>query len=191
MPEPHTLLAFTAVAAGFVAIPGPSNLLVLARGLQGGTRAGLAVAAGCATGTMAYILATAAGLSALLASSPVVFALLHYAGLAYLGWLAIGMVRSRRAKRSPASGPRSVGRAYSQGLVVELGNPKVALFFLSLLPQFVTDRAGSGTFQLLVLGGVFVSIGLLSDCTYALLAGRLARRRHGGHVGDRAQERLL
>ena len=99
MPALHTLLAFLVVAAVFVALPGPSNLYVLARGLQSGSEAAIAGAAGCATGAFVYVAATAAGLSALLASSATVFAAIHYAGAAYLCWLGVAALRSS-ARRS-------------------------------------------------------------------------------------------
>ena len=140
MPAAHTLLAFTAVAALFVAVPGPSNLYVLTRGLQSGSRAAIAGAAGCATGAYIYVAATAAGLSALLASSQTVFAAIHYAGAAYLLWLGIAALRSQAPELPPTeTGPRSPWRSYRQGALVELGNPKVALFFLALFPQFIHE----------------------------------------------------
>src|SRR5512133_926325 len=137
MPSTHTLFVFALVAAAFVAIPGPSNLFVMARGLQSGSRAAVAGAAGCATGALTYVAATAAGLSALLASSEAVFAALHYAGAAYLCWLGLAALRSSQRRASTADRPRSAWSSYRQGLVVELGNPKVALFFLALFPQFI------------------------------------------------------
>jgi hypothetical protein len=118
MPAAHTLLVFSLVAAAFVAVPGPSNLFVLARGLQSGSRAAVAGAAGCATGALVYVAATAAGLSALLASSHVVFAALHYAGAAYLCWLGVAALRSRAREFPRAAGPRSPWRSYRQGLGV-------------------------------------------------------------------------
>jgi threonine/homoserine/homoserine lactone efflux protein len=174
MPATHTLLLFALVAAAFVAVPGPSNLYVLTRGLQSGSRAAVAGAAGCATGAFVYVAATAAGLSALLASSHAVFAAIHYAGAAYLCWLGISALRSR-APELPraAAAPRSVWRSYRQGALVELGNPKVALFFLALFPQFIHPDAGPAAIQVLVLGTIFVSLGFASDSLYALGSGRL------------------
>jgi threonine/homoserine/homoserine lactone efflux protein len=174
VPAVHTLLVFALVAAAFVAVPGPSNLYVLTRGLQSGSRAAVAGAAGCATGAFVYVTATAAGLAALLASSQIVFAALHYAGAAYLCWLGISALRSRAPELpSTAAGPRSVWRSYRQGALVELGNPKVALFFLALFPQFIHDAAGPAALQVLVLGAIFVSLGFASDSVYALGSGRL------------------
>jgi threonine/homoserine/homoserine lactone efflux protein len=176
MPATHTLIGFALVAAAFVAIPGPSNLYVIGRGLQSGPAAAVVGAAGCATGALTYVAATAAGLSALIASSQLVFAGLHYAGAAYLCWLGVTALRSGAPRSSPSAGPRSAWRSYRQGLVVELGNPKVALFFLALFPQFLDPAAGSAALQVLVLGGLFVTIGLTSDCAYAMGAGWLGRR---------------
>jgi threonine/homoserine/homoserine lactone efflux protein len=176
MPTIHTLVVFALVAAAFVAVPGPSNLYVLTRGLQSGSHAAVAGAAGCATGAFVYVMATAAGLAALLASSQVVFAALHYAGAAYLCWLGISALRSPAPELpSTAVGPRSVWRSYRQGAFVELGNPKVALFFLALFPQFVDRGAGHAALQVLVLGLVFVALGFLSDSLYAVGSGRLSR----------------
>ena len=174
MPALHTLLAFAALAALFVAVPGPSNLYVLTRGIQSGSRAAVAGAAGCATGAYVYVAATALGLSALLASSQTVFAAIHYAGAAYLCWLGIAALRSRAPDLPHAgNGPRSPWRSYRQGALVELGNPKVALFFLALFPQFIHDGAGPAALQVLVLGTIFVSLGFASDSLYALGSGRL------------------
>jgi threonine/homoserine/homoserine lactone efflux protein len=174
MPAVHTLVVFALVAAAFVAVPGPSNLYVLTRGLQSGSRAAVAGAAGCATGAFVYVAATAAGLAALLASSQIVFAGLHYAGAAYLCWLGVTALRSRAPELpSTATGPRSVWRSYRQGALVELGNPKVALFFLALFPQFIHDGSGPAALQVLVLGAIFVSLGFASDSLYALGSGRL------------------
>ena len=174
MPAPHTLLVFALVAAAFVAVPGPSNLFVVARGIHSGPRAAMTGAAGVATGALTYVAATAAGLSALLASSQIVFAAVHYAGAAYLCWLGIVALRSSSAAIPAAAGPRSAWRSYRQGLGVELGNPKVALFFMALFPQFIDGGAGPAALQVLVLGSLFVAIGLASDCLYALGAGRLS-----------------
>ena len=194
MPSAHTLLAFSLVAMAFIAIPGPSNLYVMARGLQSGSAAAIAGAAGCATGAMTYVAATAAGLSAVIASSQVVFAGLHYAGAAYLCWLGIAALRSPAAEAPRATGNGSLGRSYRQGTLVELGNPKVALFFLALLPQFVHSGDGPAALQVLVLGTIFVAIGLVSDSLYALSSGRLSTwlsRRPGRYRRQRRATGVL
>lgn len=190
MPSVHTMLVFSLVAVVFVVIPGPSVLFVVAQGLKDGSKAAVTSAAGTATGAMTYVLITAAGLSAVIASSATAFSVVHYAGAAYLCWLGIAALRSRdedhatedrarRAKRSP-------WRSYRQGVVVELGNPKVALFFLALFPQFLHDGAGPAITQVLVLGALFVVIGFLSDAFWGSLAGRLRTFRPRTNRFDRA-----
>jgi len=173
MPATHTLLAFSLIAALVIVVPGPSNLFVLSRGLQSGSRAAVAGAAGCATGAFVYVIATAVGLAALLASSHVVFAIVHYAGAAYLCWLGISALRSGTPESTRSGATGSPWRSYRQGLVVELGNPKVALFFLALFPQFIHPGAGPAAIQVLILGTLFVGIGMASDCIYAFGSGRL------------------
>jgi threonine/homoserine/homoserine lactone efflux protein len=177
MPAVHTLLVFSLVAIVFVAIPGPSVLFVVAQGLRDGSRAAVAGAAGTATGAMTYVVVTAAGLSAVIASSATAFSIVHYAGAAYLIWLGIVALRAKGDAHSDADGEqkrrRSPWRSYRQGVVVELGNPKVALFFLALFPQFLHDDAGPTVTQVLVLGALFVVIGFLSDAFWGSLAGRL------------------
>jgi threonine/homoserine/homoserine lactone efflux protein len=179
MPTVHTLLVFSLVAVVFVAIPGPSVLFVVAQGLRAGSRAAVAGAAGTATGAMTYVLVTAAGLSAVIASSATAFSVVHYAGAAYLCWLGVVALRGKGETEAGEDGTggrgrrRSPWRSYRQGVVVELGNPKVALFFLALFPQFLHDSAGPAVTQVLVLGALFVAIGFLSDAFWGSLAGRL------------------
>lgn len=183
MPTPATLLLFAAVALGFAALPGPSNLFVLARGIGTGARPALAGAAGCATGASVYVVMTAVGLSALLASSHTVFSIIHYAGAAYLVLLGVRAWRAAPAaaleeadgRAVAPRGPHRLWRSYRQGVVVELSNPKVALFFLALFPQFVDHSRGPAWLQIVVLGAIFVAIGFLSDGVYALGSGALGR----------------
>lgn len=179
MPSAETLAVFLFVATGVIVVPGPSNLYVLGRGLQSGPRAAVAGACGCATAAITYVVATAAGLSALIASSEMLFAAVHYAGAAYL--CAIGVMALRRghdglAHEPAAAAHASVWPAYRQGVLVELGNPKVALFFLALFPQFVHRGAGPAWLQVLILGALFTAIGLASDSAYAVGSGRLRAR---------------
>ncbi len=182
MPTLTTFVVFALVAAGFAAVPGPSNLFVLTRGVGVGVRPAVAGAAGCATGASAYVLATAAGLAAVVASSQLVFAGLHYAGAAYLLFLGVRALRSREpldlAPR--ADGTRQLSAAFRQGMLVELSNPKVALFFLAFIPQFVHPADGPAWIQIVALGAVFVAVGFLSDSLYAVGSGAIGgwlRRR--------------
>lgn len=193
MPSLSTLTTFLLIVAVFAATPGPSNLYVIAQGLRAGRRAGLAAAVGCALAAATYVAATILGLAALLASSATALSVLHYLGGAYLIFLGIRAWRAgaradtdhqpipwsspeHRLGNSPSHWRRALGR----GFLVELSNPKVALFFLAFFPQFVHHNAGPITAQLLVLGIVFCLIGLLSDSLYALASGAI-RQRAGGN----------
>jgi threonine/homoserine/homoserine lactone efflux protein len=176
VPTLSTLVVFAAVAVGFTAIPGPTSLFVLGRGISAGVRPAIAGAAGCAAGTSVYVVATAVGLSALIASSQTVFAALHYFGAAYLAFLGLRAIFGPAGEiwgDSPGGGPQRLWPSFRQGMLVELSNPKVALFFLALFPQFVEASQGPTWSQVLVLGGLFVATGFLTDSCYALGSGAL------------------
>lgn len=142
-------------------------------------------ALGVETATATFVVATALGLTAVLATSALALSVVRYVGAAYLIWLGIGVLRTRGASTTvvaPAvSAPTSDWTSWRQGYVVGIANPKVALFFLAFFPQFLDPARGSMTGQILVLGAVFVTIGLIFDASYGALAGtiwsRLARRR--------------
>jgi threonine/homoserine/homoserine lactone efflux protein len=174
MPGLATLLAFGALAIVVIVVPGPSNLYVVGRGISEGRRAAAASAIGCATAALLWVLATAIGLAALLASSGPAFEAVHWIGAVYLFALA---VRALRGGTQPEAGsePSEVRLwpAYRQGVLVELGNPKVALFFLALLPQFVVAGHGPAYLQVVVLGALFVAVGVCSDMAYAAASGTI------------------
>jgi threonine/homoserine/homoserine lactone efflux protein len=181
VPTLSTLLVFATFVVGFAALPGPTNLWVLGRGIGVGTRPALAGAAGCAAGASVYVVATAFGLSALLASSHAVLAAVHYLGVAYLVFLGLRAIFAPPPEALTLSGgpdsPRGhrFWRAFRQGLFIELSNPKVALFFLALFPQFIDATRGPAWSQVLALGAVFVTISLMVDSTYAFGSGVLGR----------------
>jgi threonine/homoserine/homoserine lactone efflux protein len=164
------MLVFLLASVALVAIPGPNVLFVLARGLAGGRRAAVVSVLGVETATACFVVAAAFGLSALLVSSAVAFAVVRYLGAAYLVLLAIRALRS-----APAPAPVPAGRTYRQAFVVGIANPKVAVFFLAFLPQF-----GSAPARLLELGLVFLAVASTVDLGWALFAGSLGRwlRRH-------------
>jgi threonine/homoserine/homoserine lactone efflux protein len=154
-------------------VPGPAVLYVVTQSIDQGRRAGLASVGGIFSGTLVHIAAATVGLSALLASSAVAFDVVKYAGAAYL--VVVGL--RRLLGREPvadveAPRERSLGRLYRQGIVVNVLNPKTALFFLAFLPQFVDVDRGAVWSQMLVLGLTFMALGMISDGTYALVASR-------------------
>lgn len=166
-------LLFLVAAVTLVAIPGPNHLYIITRSIAEGRRAGIASALGVETGTLVHVSAAAVGLSALVAASATAFGALRYAGAAYLVYLAIRTFRSRHDLAEPALRPQPLLRIFLDGLLVNLFNPKVILFFLAFLPQFVDPAAGSIPAQITVMGLVIAAIGLTSDLVYVLAAGSL------------------
>ncbi|KGN40202.1 LysE family translocator [Knoellia aerolata] len=191
MPSATTLAAFAGASLLLILFPGPAMLFLVARGVAGGRRVGVMSAIGVESATATFVLATAFGLTAVLATSALALSVVRYAGAAYLVWLGIGVLRTRGATGTvdvPTTGSgQSDWTSWGQGYLVGIANPKVALFFLAFFPQFLDPARGSMTGQILVLGVVFVAIGLVFDASYGALAGtisaRLARRRSGSAKG--------
>lgn len=174
MPTATTLLLFAGAALALLVVPGPSVVYIVTRGMHQGRTAALISVLGVTTATLVHTLFAAVGLSAVLASSATAFTVVKIAGSAYLLWLAIRTWRDRSAERTDAPPPAvPLRRIYLQGFVVNLLNPKTALFILALLPQFVDPTRGSAAVQILVLGCVLASLGLLSDGAYALASGTI------------------
>jgi threonine/homoserine/homoserine lactone efflux protein len=187
MPEASTLALFTVAAITLLVIPGPSVLYIVTRSVDQGRAAGLASVGGIHVGTLVHVAAAALGLSALLVSSATAYNAVRWVGAAYLVWLGIQRLRARDEELLAAAGGegsdrRGLGRVFAQGIVVNVLNPKTALFFFAFLPQFVDPSRGSVPFQVVVFGVAFVVLGLLSDGAYAVLAATGAgwlRRRPG------------
>ena len=175
MPAPATILVFALAAGVLVAIPGPNHLYIVTRSVAQGRRIGLASAFGVETGTLVHITAAAVGLSALIASSATAFNVVRYLGAAYLAYLGLrALLRNRGTELLDAQARgHSVRRAYLDGILVNVLNPKVALFFVAFLPQFVDPARGTTATQILVLGLVVFVIATASDIVYALAAGAL------------------
>ena len=174
MPSASTFFLFGLAALGLLVVPGPAVLYIVTRSIHQGRAAGLISVLGVATGSLVHVAAAALGLSALLMSSAVAFEAVKFLGAAYLIWLGIRTLRGRDQEELPEGGePAKLSRAYTQGVVVNVLNPKTALFFLAFLPQCVDPDAGPPAPQMLVLGALFVTLGCLSDGTYALVASHL------------------
>lgn len=178
MPTPETLLTFFSMSVLLALAPGPDNLFVLMTSAAQGRRAGFAVVAGLMIGVLGHTLAVALGLAALFAASAAAFTVLKLAGAAYLLYLAWGAWRAPPAQAATVAGapgaslPRLVGR----GVVMNLTNPKVLLFFLALLPQFVAPGRGPVALQILCLGLTFVVAGSVVFCSVVLAASALRAR---------------
>ena len=167
---------FFAAALVLAATPGPGMLYVLARSVSGGLRAGLASSGGTAIGGLCHVIAAALGLSALLTASSAAFTIIKLAGAAYLIYLGLRTLLAHDdAEVATAIAESNTRRAFGQGIVTELLNPKTALFFLAFIPQFIVP--GEHVFvQFLALGTLSVALNTTADLVVALLAGPIAAR---------------
>jgi threonine/homoserine/homoserine lactone efflux protein len=175
MPPLTGLGLFVVAALVLLVTPGPAVLYIVARSLDQGRTAGLVSMLGVHAGTLVHIAAASAGLSALLMASATAFSIVKYLGAAYLVYLGIRRLRDRTTVASTRPRVVRLRRAFVDGFVVNLLNPKTALFFLAFLPQFVDVTRGRVGVQILVLGLVFAGLGMVTDGLYALGAGAAAR----------------
>ncbi len=185
MPEGSTLVVFLVAALALLVVPGPAVLYIVARGMDQGRAAGLTSALGVATGSLVHVAAAALGLSALLVSSATAFAAVKYLGAAYLIGLGLRTLLTRETTGPIAAPePRPLRRIFRQGIIVQVLNPKIALFFFAFLPQFVDPSRGSVAGQTLLFGGLLVVMGACTDGLYAILAGAAGTwlRGHSGFL---------
>lgn len=177
MPSPETLAAFLSVSLLLAFIPGPDNLFVLAQSAIHGWKVGLSVTLGLCTGLIVHTSAVALGVAVLFQRSATAFTALKIVGALYLLYLAYGALRAGPASvRLKEDAPQPYGRMYRRGIVMNITNPKVAIFFLAFLPQFVSPAAGPVTLQILLLGLLFIAATLVAFSMVALLAGAISRR---------------
>jgi threonine/homoserine/homoserine lactone efflux protein len=171
MPDLQTLLLFAAASLALLVVPGPAVMYIVTRSATQGRRAGIVSMLGIEAGGLVHVAAAGLGLSALLASSATAFTALKYLGAAYLVYLGIRKLRERDEDPDRPSGGRSRPRLFWEGVLVQILNPKTAVFFLAYLPQFVDPTRGSVALQVVVLGLCFTALAVLSDGVYALAAG--------------------
>jgi threonine/homoserine/homoserine lactone efflux protein len=184
LPDASHLGLFAVAALVLLLTPGPAVLYIVTRSVDQGRRAGLVSVLGVHAGTLVHVAAAAAGLSAVLAASATAFGVVKYLGVAYLVYLGFRQLLARVPDPTEPALPEPprLRRAFLDGFVVNVLNPKTALFFLAFLPQFVTVSRGALAAQILGLGFVFCALGLLTDGLYALTAGSAAhwlRARRG------------
>ncbi len=168
--DPNALIVFIGAVFVLAFIPGPDNLFVSAQSLSHGARAGLAAAAGIIVGGVMWTLAAALGLTAILATSTMLLVLIQVLGAGYLFYLAVQLWRAHPNNTAPAP---KLSHAFRRGLTTNLLNPKVGLYYLAFLPQFVDIERASIWSQMLVLGLIFNAIGVVVMGTIALAAGRM------------------
>lgn len=178
--DSHLLAVFFVTSVVAMVIPGPDMLFVLGCGMRGGPRAGLLATAGVATSEAVHIAVAAAGLAALFAAVPVAFTAVRVVGAAYLIYLGVQTLR-RRGDVDAAPDGVSGRRAYLNGLLTNLLNPKMVTFTIAFLPQFIDPGLGHVWAQFAILGAILIALEFLVDGTVGVLAGRIGdwlRRRH-------------
>jgi threonine/homoserine/homoserine lactone efflux protein len=180
VPDSSTLFLFGAAALALIVVPGPAVLYIVAQSIDRGRLAGIVSALGVAVGGLVHVTAAAIGLSSLLVSSASAFAVVKYAGAAYL--IGLGLYTLFAGREEPEGAvprERRLRRRFGQGVVVNVLNPKTALFFFAFLPQFVDPDKGSAALQIGVLGLLFVALAVISDSVWALVAGTASERLRG------------
>lgn len=188
MPDLHSLALFLVAAVIILVVPGPAVLYITARSIDQGRLAGFVSVLGVATGSLVHVAAAALGLSALLLSSAVAFSMVKYLGAAYLIYLGIRKLMVREELQAVEAGNgQKLSRIFLQGIVVNVLNPKTALFFFAFIPQFVDPARGSVAAQIMFFGGLFAVMGVFSDGAYALLAGTVGKWLKGNLRALRAQ----
>jgi threonine/homoserine/homoserine lactone efflux protein len=174
MPDAPTYALFVTAALALLLVPGPAVVYVIARSVSGGRLTGLVSVLGIELGTLLHVVFAAAGLSAIVASSVVAFSVVKWLGAAYLIWIGLRQIFGRGdgdEETEFAGGGEDRLRIFYQSVLVQVLNPKVALFFLAFLPQFVDPSRGAAWTQIVMLGATLALLGLFTDGLYALLGG--------------------
>ena len=176
IPSLDALLAFATASLALLVIPGPAVLYVINRSVSDGRSVALSAVAGLEIGNFFHVVAATAGLSAIIAASQTAFTAVKWIGAGYLVFIGLRTLLRKPAVFCDTSTSVTLRRSFTQGIIVNIFNPKVALFFLSFLPQFIDPDRGSPALQSLILGSSFVVIGCVTDALYALTASALRAR---------------
>jgi threonine/homoserine/homoserine lactone efflux protein len=192
MPNFNHLSLFFIASAVLLITPGPAVLYIIGRSLDQGRRVGLVSVCAIEVGNVVHVIAATLGLSALLLSSALAFGIVKYLGAAYLVYLGLRKLFGAEAAAVTSGGkPQRLARVFRQGVLVAALNPKTALFFVAFLPQFVDPSRGAIAGQMMVLGGLFIAMALISDSVYALLAGTVGHWLKGSRPVLRAERYLV
>ncbi len=167
------MVAFAIASLALLVIPGPAVLYVINRSISDGRTIALAGVAGLELGNFVHVIAATIGLSAVIAASATAFGVVKWIGAGYLVFIGLRTLMKKPQAMEAQTSSLSRGKSFTQGIIVNTFNPKVALFFLSFLPQFIDEKSGSAALQSLILGSLFVVIGLCTDSMYALVASAL------------------
>ena len=173
MPDLNSLISFAVASVALLVIPGPAVIYIVNRSVADGRQIGLAAVVGLELGTFMHVLAATVGLSAILATSENAFNVVKYLGASYLILIGLRTLTRKPEAISTSAGSMTQSQAFRQGFIINMLNPKIALFFLSFLPQFIDPNISSNARQSLILGSVFVLCGFVIDGIYALTASSL------------------
>lgn len=192
MPSVETLTAFTLAAVLMNLSPGPSNLYVMARTISGGVSGGFAAVAGLAVGSLVHVVATVLGLSALFEYSPLAYEIVKICGALYLIYLGLRYFFKQNSElQTNAKLPtQSLNQTFRESVLVEVTNPKTALFFLALLPQFVLPEAGPAAPQLLILGLIVTASAIPCDLFVVFFASRATNWIQSNPKAQKIQDRV-
>jgi threonine/homoserine/homoserine lactone efflux protein len=182
VPGLDVLASFALASLALLLVPGPAVVYIVNRSVADGRHVALASVGGLTVGNFVHAALASIGVSAALAASSVAFSTIKWLGVAYLIGVGIRTLVTTPSTLSPSLTTTLTKKAFVQGLVVNVLNPKVALFFLSFLPQFVSNESAGVTFQTFILGGIFVGIGFVTDSLYALMASGLRETLLDGRV---------
>jgi threonine/homoserine/homoserine lactone efflux protein len=169
----NVALGFALACVVLNVVPGPGMMFIVAHGISGGRRSGVAAALGMASGTLVHTVLAALGLSALLRAAPFALDAVRIAGAVFLLYLAVNALRTARtaARSGPPEARKSLRRTYLSAVLTNLANPKVVLFYLAFVPQFLTPHGWPVSTQILALGSVLIAIGLVMDGLIGLMSG--------------------
>jgi threonine/homoserine/homoserine lactone efflux protein len=173
VPDLNSLISFAVASVALLVIPGPAVIYIVNRSVANGRQIGLAAVVGLELGTFMHVLAATVGLSAILATSENAFNVVKYLGASYLVLIGLRTLTRKPEAISTSASSMTQSQAFRQGFIINMLNPKIALFFLSFLPQFIDPNISSNARQSLILGSVFVLCGFVIDGVYALTASSL------------------
>ncbi|MFJ7647152.1 LysE family translocator [Lysinibacillus sp. NPDC097279] len=191
--EFYTIWLFVVAAITLLIIPGPAVIYIMARSIDQGKKAGLISVLGVSLGGSIHVVAGAIGVSAILMTSATAFHIVKYIGAAYLiylGYKALTSATEHMPIETPKSAHKQLVKIFYQSAIIEVMNPKTALFFLAFFPQFISPSAGSVTEQFLLLGTLFILLGLMSDGLYAVLATTIRNWLLKRNVNSKLQNRI-
>lgn len=191
--EFSTIWLFVVAASTLLIIPGPAVLYIMARSIDQGKKAGLVSVLGVSLGGSVHVLAGAIGVSAILMTSATAFHIVKYLGAAYLIYLGCKTLFSKSnstASEIPKAPRKKLRKIFYESALVEIMNPKTALFFLAFFPQFIAPTAGSVTVQFLLLGTIFIILAFISDGLYAILAASMRKRIVGSTASSKVMNRI-